>query len=77
MRDNFARFHASEIKHGRMAVIAAWGFIVPELVCFASPTTGRRSTPKAVKFEDVVICRPPVRLSPISPRARPATSWTR
>ena len=72
MRENFARFRASEIKHGRMAVIAAWGFIVPELARFPE----YRSTPKAVKFEDVVICRP-VRLSPISPRARPATSWTR
>ena len=46
MRETFAGFRASEIKHGRMAVIAAWDRIVPELARFPE----YRSTPKAVTF---------------------------
>ena len=45
----FARFRASEIKHGRVAMIAAMGFIVPEYVRFP----GYLSTSEAVKFEDI------------------------
>ena len=40
---------ASEIKHGRTAVIAATDFVVPELVRFP----GYRSAPRAMKFDDV------------------------